>query len=697
VRKRTIGPLPLQGGIQLRAPEGRPDGLLRALNMEMRDGYCATRRGSSHVAAIENDGATVAGTAVPANWTGQSQTTVRLGVANGELAEQRVDAIGVLMITIAAGGSEFVDGGVTVEFSTGPDTWAPLEILSHYSDVTGNFFEAISGNGVALIYFVIPKGWGLDGTGSFYSIRFTRNDSGTWTGGGAVTAVFLGPDALASWKESRAVVVAPETRAGRGPYIVAPIGSGLRWNVYDLASPTPTPRYLRDSGNNAFAYSGTAPLFDGADPLVQYVPESDALFCYLGSAYYKFADLADLSTGRGEFSPDDGADTAYEDLPLLAALPSHPAAMVLFAGRIIVGGFRLNPQGLAWSAPNEFWEIWPATNQTRLAGSGRIVAMVPVNETLYIFTTVGIWRAQFTEPLEGEESTLFVDLVEETPCVAGRSAVAAGRSVVFLSEDGVRVFNGERSRLLSSGVRDLFRSDSADPFACMRKTRAIAVWNPVENQYVLSYPLSSSPHNDTALVIDLDDETAWLWGADVSTDEVTSPPTAAQRARGVRAIGMAWDRRAQSVLAIDPEGVVFHLSSGADDLGSKTPWYLESHNVRIAASEQAVCEKVTVSVARDHFQSFSVGVIPDGDRARIDTKVVGAASDRLDTTAAFGSASLAGDITPLQLDESVVPVTWRGRKKARNHRVRVSSISPTHHPIRVVAVTAELAAEERGR
>jgi hypothetical protein len=707
--KRTqIGPLPLLAGLQLQPAEGRPQGLLRALNVEARDGLLQTRRGSAPIAAFWDSNVGLRAQASPAGWTGQ--TVTYLGF---DAVDIKPDSIMMPIVVAGAAEPTVVDVTTTYEFFAedgGAGSWQPINVVNVGEQTRG---VPLVGPGTDTFYhlllsFVTPSGWkNAQPAGTPLALcwlRITR--SVAW---GTNVGIGGGLKPQISAIGARGMVAAPSTRNGCGPFVVIPYyfdADTAVWSVIDISQAPRQGRFhnTHDDFIDQSVPKIAAPLFDGRDPAYVYVPASDVLLLSLGTRYVV------VDCGKG--AQDVGAcrdmelvfdpEGQYGDISCEAALPPGARVLCVFGGRVFAGGFIASKMELRWSAPREFWETWPSSNVAFLGGgaSGELVAGVPVDETLFLFTTSGIWRAALGDPPAGVESALFTDLVEETPCVAGSSVVATASGIVFLSSDGVRVFDGKRSRLISAGIIDLFRPNSEHPLACLRKADARAVWHPLENQYRLSYPSPGAQHNDVVVVVDLDDKTAWLWGADQlsATDSFGLNLSAgAQRARGLRIAGWAWDARSQSIVIVDPEGCIGRMDTGAADFTDGIRWYAETQNLRIARNERAIVHEVDLSVVREHFRPFAVSVIPDGDRARADMRTVAVDPDGLDTTSAIGAASLAGNMTPLQLDGSVAPVHARFRKVARNHRIRIEGVAPNYDPIKLLAVNASISAQDEDR
>lgn len=696
--KRKVGPLPLLGGLQTQPAEGKPNGLLRCLNMEVRDGLLSTRRGQVELPAVFLRREALSACAVfPADPS--VGTTLHIGCPASAL-NGKEDTI--VTIDLSMGSNEpFIDTTYTFEYFGEDSAWHTMSVHNASPRLDGVWAVSLGG---ATLEFVVPNGWytvqppGLPSVQKW--MRITK--SSNW-----ISTSYLATVAPETASLSHALI-APTTRTASGPFaLFKTLDSSLARQVYDVIDVTVKGaifnKWSAGTGylNTLNSVVGTSHPFDGLPCWLLYIPDTDTILVHAGGTYSQI----DPAKSPGDvdsaavFAPD--IDERYADIGCETSLPRSRAA-IIFGRRIFLLGAGA-PSRVQWSAPGAFWTTWPSANVADVAGGagGEIMGGATDNRQLYIFTTSSIWIGVLGDPTAGNESDFFLDLAEETPCVASKSIVVTSSGVLFLSDDGVRVFDGRKTKLIGAGVRDLFRPDSDHPLACLRKSTAVGAFHPIENQYWLSYASPAANHNDTTLVYDLDDGTVHLWGADPITGISTpgggtSASPIGQRARGVRAATLAWSEKLKAMVCSTP-GVFFtQLAVGVDDLDDKIRWYFESHNIRIAATQRAVLEDVAITVLREHFQNIAVSVIPDGDRSRIDTRNVPVQVDRLNTASAIGSASLAGQAA-LNLDASIAPVRARFRKAARNHRLRVEGVAPNHTPTRVFSITADISVDDEDR
>lgn len=715
MRERKVGPLPLLAGIQLEAPEGSPSGLLHALNMESRDGHLATRRGVEYAGFLDNstyisDPDANPGGVEVAGGTGLGPTIWNLdhgylGI-NPALLTPVSDTVVLLYLT-SRFTSSFVETpqdtdnvSLDVQFRGEDNVFHSCEykILSApgggvASNYMGNFppGDGYTHNQGLVVAIRAPFGWKNDvvaETGSANSrfwLKFVLTGA-VWNNGAKPYLVqTITPD-----YSGEKFIYSCQSREGERTFVASAGNQDNTWHVF-ATEPLTSYNSLPQTSIPA-----TGVVTQGEPAVLQYVSATDELFAVLGQQMFTL----NIGTGDSEvFTPDQTAPE-YSDIPLEGSVDA-PRTVGIFGGRVFMGGFATDPQAIRWTAPNEFWHVLPSSNYATLAsrGSGRVVAFQELAGFLYIFTTTNIWRAQLADPTSGNESNLVIELVEETPCASGRTVCAANDLILFLSDDGIHRFDGRRSKRISDQISDLFRPDSRNAYAVMRGDRAIAVWHRIENQYRMFYPSPGSPENDSCLVIDLSESTAWIWGVEPASALDASGATGpiVQRARGTRAQAACWVESKQAVATISNEGIFGYMDLGPTDIESVTRWQFESQTLGFGRGQQSVLEYVELNALRDSFVPFDISVVPDGNNDRVDTRRCQIEPDRLDTTNQIGAVSLAGNMPIVNLDASYAPVQWRGRKRARNHRVRVSSVAPNHSPIKVASMVARFQGEEGTR
>ncbi len=682
-----VGPLPLTGGVQLEAAEGRADGLLRALNVEARNNALCPRKGAEFIGSTPF-GSVTTGYTHPASWAGQSVTYM------GFAAIPQPDA--TLSWAVGSDALETVESLVTYEFFGDDDAWHPCEVLNQELLGAGRmeFFAVLVATAKsANLRMIVPSGWKsaqpTPTPSSRYWLRVTRA-SGVWSAG--VTTQSVNPHTGSTGVIARpSKVYSFNSRAGPRCVVASPYynGTSSLWDVFDLDDG------LEDQSVLAFAIaslslSGSIAAQPGDVAALLYQPSTDEVLIMIGTEQRVW----DLKTNVGRaFAAAYGATApaAYSDIPLEATIPVAKV-LVTFGGRTFLMAMAGDPHGIRWSAPGEFYDVWPSSNYGTLAskGSGHIVGAAELHGVLYAFTQTSIFALQLGDGTGNNESDLFINLVEETGCLSGETVVACNGAIIFLSHDGVRAFNGQRSRLLSDPVRDLFRPESEHPQALRRHAGAVAAWHQVENQYRLFYASAGSAENDCDLRIDLDDRTCWLGGADAVSGLDTSGATGpiGQRLRGVRVTSAAWHPTENVLKAVDAYGLAFVMDRGGRDVECPVQAVAETQHFGFGKAAQRVLTRVDLTVRRDNFAAMQVSVIPDGDRSREDARTINVNTDALDTDVAADAASSTGEAL-LQLEESWAPVTMRVRCKGRNHRVRIETVGPTHAPFAVGTLEAD--------
>lgn len=720
MRRRVVGPLPLTDGLQLEAAEGRPSGLLRALNMESRGGLCRTRRGQERLCDVS-----VA--------TGNQVINASGGSFN--------DALTILEVPMPAGASPL--GNVR------PGTRATMIFSARYDNGGFDPFQQtaesyldrvtlVAGDVEIDCDFAVIREWtrfetsfpSLDSVGIF---PFTLDGS---------TTGYIGPDPskllLVSviWPDGIDVAAtSPADDVLIRLTFTDPLVFDNEPNVLnlDVVAMTAHPASLLDAttrkrkatlafGPSDFADLGTTLRVVDVDTGLAVGTSTQAFREFVRSIYVPWTDEI-LITADGHLMTFDcdQLDTAvqaladfvpetdveqFSDIAVESVIPGA-TVLAIFGGRPFLFNLTdLGPGSIRWGAPNEFWTVFPSANVAQLGATrstGAVVAARELDGELIIFTDGAIWRAVLADPTAGNESDLFIQLVEETGCISGESVVGVDGGIVFASDDGVRMFRRGRSKIISSAVRSLFRRDKDVPYGMSQSSRACAVWHRVENRYELFYSSPGAEENDTVLVVDLDEGTCWLWGcplvsaADTPAEEPDGDGPFGPRRRGIRAQAATWCAARNGVVIMDATGLVLLMDEGTTDFESPIEWSLESQTIGMGRAERGVLERLELLALRENFGTFDVGAVPDGDSARTDTRRVGIDPDRLDTATAIGSASMEDGVQPLRVEDSFAPISARFRLQGRNFRLRVSSVGPAYDPVALATYSATLTVEEKPR
>jgi hypothetical protein len=686
--RRKIGPLPLTGGLQLDEPEGRPDGLLDARNVEALGGHLATRRGQSLIGTTWSSvGGFTTQTDSPALWTGE--TVIYFGFDPAQLASDGYVEDDLVIINCSTGNTS--EPEVSASFWGEDNAWHDLDFLNPklLVGLAPTFFNGVLGQRFA---FRHPHGWKTGtptSTGLAAGLRWIRL---TFTAALTIGAASV---SVAAPNKSRKFVYAFTARSGAKCIAITRTHTTGRCIIYDvdrLAPNSTSTSLLQLNTDDAALACNQGDQFDAL-----YVAATDEVLFNLGAAGLRTWDVGEDMGVPEAFAPltgDDIVDTPYEDIVVESNLPT-PRVLATYAGYVFAANFPGKPHEFRWSAEGAYWKIWPSENVDTLAsrGSGPIVGAAELGGALFMFTTTSIFRFQLVPAPDDSETglpILYVDHVEDVGCVVGRSVVLCGDRILFLAEDGVRAFDGTRSRNVSKSVRDLFRRDSDHPMAVRRNDKICAAHHPVANEYRLFYPRAGSLENDCGLAIQLDTGACWLHGADdvagLDTEGATQP--IGQRRRGVRAMHAVWHPEREAIVGVDAAGVVFEMDSGEQDIESKVEAYAETHAYGLGDSREKWLRRVDVTAAREHLEAARFKLIPDGNRARAETRDI--ASNPIETTFSSSPGVAQAGTALSQVDKGYAPHVVRSCLKGRNFRVRIETKGSAHAPFKIASMDLEV-------
>lgn len=719
MRPRRIGPIPLLQGVQLDPPTGKPGGLLDARNMEARDGHLQTRRGISLIGDASWDlnhtsnplGGSSADRHDPTgSWNGQSVVH-----AGWDALTPIPGMIFRLLQQNYTGANATEFDSFTLEYSTG-DGWKKIPYV-WMAGVTGvELMPYQQTDGSFAVRFMCPRDWAtqdLNGSVAHW-LRlsfFDADGAAAAISGGVAMGGFDGESGLY-------VPLVSETRDAEW----VPFRSGERIITYMDDSDDLGGRYLVNwetknelasdlgmgTGPTDLSITGQSNSTDRPEVSMLYVPAIDRLLVAYGSVssdarqFVVSASAENIAVDSDTPWPDTVTDdTAWQDVPVNGGLGAVQD-MALFNQRVFVAGFGADEGTVVrWSAPSEFATIMPTANEYRLAGGGggRIVGMAVVHRTLYIFTETAIWSVHEIDPIEGEDSRMIFNLVEETGCIAKRSIAVVNGSIFFLATDAVRKFDGQRSRIITGDVAELFDTDGEHPMA-IRKAQSFymtSVYDPIEEKYYLFYRTPGSRHgNNSALVISTADGSCWLWGGDTVGTVDASESESAQDGRipwGIPVNCATFDPGRRKVFVCTADGLGGYLG-GPTDFGMAVPWRFETHHIGLGNSDYQVLERVDLEVTREEDDwTVNVSIIPDGRLDRKDTRPLGVERDGIASSGGFGGFSAAGGALA-EVANSYVPVKARYKSRARNHRVCVESASVDDgfkpYPIRVASLSVNV-------
>lgn len=670
--RQSIGPLPLLGGIQLDPPKGKPTGLLDARNLESRDGHLTTRRGQDYLAVTDNGYS-----AAPAiTYTGHSDGTYSYyGFDQSPWPFEPGDYL-LFQDVGGLGTDETYDS--TWEFYGDDDAWHSIDML---------YLDTLQGGAIDPADYAIlcPHGWKkADASGGGTSAYWLRR-SGTGCGAtqSSITAVRFAA------KDPKHIGLMTVPFRG-GERVVGVNGARvlLPW----------LKRTVTGVDECQFAIIPSTATDEKAPWCGIYMAATDHLLLAVGGKLVKYTldEMRDVyspdgalydAAGPPEWVPDStSTDHGWDDVFRLAGMPT-PKVMVVYNGRLFMAGFPGDPSLVRWSAPDEFWEIFPEGNYDRLSGQAgsEIVGAAVIHRTLYFFTESAIWSATEVDPAEGYDSTVVFQVIEQVGCTSRESVVAAEGVIFFLAEDGLRVFNGQTSRRLTDDIRNVFRQGGGHRMEMTRgaSSRAVLVWDDVENDLICFFRTSESTVNNAAIDVNLDDGTCWLWGEDRLASLDTG--VVGQIPRGVRGSAACVSRAAGGIVLFD--GLLFTvLRPGMSmDLAVDVTWECESHHFNMGRGNFQMLREVSLDVHKSTAVSVDIGVIPDGRLDRHFPRTLTVQRDGL-SAVELGAADAAG--SALQpISSSYGPVKARFASKGRNHRVTIAGTGLIEIASAVVEVT----------
>lgn len=261
-----------------------------------------------------------------------------------------------------------------------------------------------------------------------------------------------------------------------------------------------------------------------------------------GGRWYQFAtwswkELCFIANGENKLLQWDG-----EDIQEVSGDPPISQFVVEYANRLFVAGDPSSPTTLRWSELGDH-ETWPAENFAE--ASGPIQGLVAGFGQLYIFSPD---RVEVLVGTGGAETTEGIyTLVDGIGCVAPRSIASWSGRTYFLAHDGVRYFDGARTKLVSQRIEPEVKRQSVE----QRRAAVGAIYN---GRYWLSWrePRSFIPNN-LIYVYDIENE----WWTKFDSIYATS----------LLALSGAQDE--ETLLSGDHEGRVWYQDRGASDNGEQ--------------------------------------------------------------------------------------------------------------------------------
>lgn len=307
------------------------------------------------------------------------------------------------------------------------------------------------------------------------------------------------------------------------------------------------------------------------------------------------------------FIPDSTAsDTPYQSVSggLRSGIPAA-AVVAMYDSRI----FLAEGQLVMWSAPGPYADVWPNANEAYIADDGgNITGLAQIGGNLVVLKRNSIWVGQASG--EGD-SYIFYPLPGNVGCVARRSIVAVGNTLVFLGEDGFYRFTGETVERLSGALDGLVATKSF----MSRAANGFGVYASEKGQYRFFFPSGAqSTVCDEALYCDMAghevsvrgrttrDVSWWRQGKYNTTDY------------GFNATCVVADSTTDvnEVLLGDRYGVVWTMDHGRYDGATAVQATLETHRIGLGSSQRATVRWVNPAQKVDGDFQWTIKVTPEG-------------------------------------------------------------------------------------
>lgn len=679
--KRTLGPLPLNGGVVLDPSKGRTNSLLDALNVEDRRGSLSTRRGNETMglAGLESS-VQVASAVYPTSWDGlDSDDYVYLKVDIDDGGPGAASPTGASVtpanafFVIQMGDSSVETDpheGLTFEYYADDGEWKRLDVDLFAFDKQGDLFfppAYVSPTASKCMHLRRPSDWtnqdplGLGGDhGDYAWIRVSR--------------------ASGEWKETYPTILVFSLQTTRTADLVSFRSRRAGWKTVLIAADSDSGELvLRDvdaqpTTQGQLQYiASLASSFDPEDVVgvrSVYLPFTDSLLTWTGQKWIEY-DVENETVAELEVNT---TAPQYEGLALRDVFP-EPSALAIHDGRLFIAE---KDTGTVWyTGPSEFWRVLPGLNNYRLGGvgSGRVLGMAPLHGALYIFTDAAIYSAVQAEPVAGQDARVSFRHVESVSCIAPRSIVASDDGIYFMAADGPRFFNGQGSKRIGRAVRNLFQPDSLHPLAARRADEGVGVYHDVEEQYRFYYPSSDAHENDTCLVVSMPEGRCWLWGHERLAGHATA--SSGQLRAGVRGTRACWRPDLGALFIADRHGAVYRCDTGHRDGPSDIEWRAETHHINMGRALRQRILDVTTTLKRDNNGYIDVSVVTDG--RYVDTRTLQAQRGSQAASSAVDGLDLSAGGAIFDDVESFAPVLARFARMGRNHRVRLASSESNGH------------------
>lgn len=167
-------------------------------------------------------------------------------------------------------------------------------------------------------------------------------------------------------------------------------------------------------------------------------------------------------------------------------------SIATFAGRLFIGGAYIDgnyePLGIAWNSPNGDLNDWTSQGASfellldNVAEGDRVVALRSMGLNLMaILMRKSIWIGRFTGDVTRPAD--FQPRVAGVGCINEQTARNTHLGVVFLSDTGVQLFDGNGAEMISKPINEMLL-----PLDKSKLDEYSAVYNPLTRRYSLFTP-----------------------------------------------------------------------------------------------------------------------------------------------------------------------------------------------------------------